>query len=200
MTLPLDRDIDVPVLVVLLEEPIAVVSGALVWLDAATYRLRLAGASATVGRRLVATVGSDRLPGRIVGVTGDLVSVARTEVHGADDRACPRMAARFPLTWSIAADAEALDAGSPSGGPARDAMSESLSVSGVSLIVASGPPSVGDRLRIAVVIDPGAAPYPLLAVVRRVDAIAGEWLIGAEFVEMDEATFDAFTDLTLRSL
>lgn len=191
MSIAFDKDIEVEAFVVLLDDPIAVVSGVLLWVGAERYRLRLDAPHLAPGMRLLVTVGTERLPGRIEAIEGSVFSVARTEVHGTDDRACPRVGAQFPLVWSLIG---------PPSGPARAAMSEGVSVSGVNFDVAVDPPAVGARLHIEATLTPGAAASPIEAIVRRAQATASGWSIGVEFVDMEEATFDALTDLTLQYL
>lgn len=190
MSIAFDKDIEVEAFVVLLDDPIAVVSGVLLWVGAERYRLRLDSPHLAAGMRLLVTVDTDRLPGRIEAIEGSVVTVARTEVHGTDDRACPRVGAQFPLVWSVV--------GAASG--ARAAMSEGVSVSGVNFDVAVDPPAVGARLHIEATLTPGAVASPIEAIVRRAQPTATGWSVGVEFVDMDEATFDALTDLTLQYL
>lgn len=198
MTIPIGQVVEHEAFVVLLEEPVSVVAGVLVRLDEDAFAIRLAAGGATIGGRLVVTVGSERLAGRVTAIAGDLVSVARTGVHGTDDRACPRVGAEVPLRWRRAAPGDGWRDASDDA--VREAMSDGVSVSGVSFDVDADPPTVGERLRIDAGLEPGAAASAILAIVRRVVPMRGGWSVAVEFVDMDEAAFDALTDLTLSHL
>jgi hypothetical protein len=200
MKTSLSTDVEIPVMVVLIEDPVAVVPAVLLRLEPAELSLRLDTAGASVGERVVAAAGSTTLPGRITAIDGPILTVTRTGLHGSDDRAAPRVKAPVQLAWWTDGDPAAWLAGAAATGPRRVASGDDVSLSGVRFTVAAEPPVVGDRLMLEAEINPGQAPHRLVAVVRRCWASVGEWTVAVSFVEMDEATAEALLDLTLQKL
>jgi hypothetical protein len=197
--IPIGTDLQLPVMVVFVGEDVTVVSGTLLRLDADQARLRVDAAEAKVGRRLVIAGGDAKIPGRITAIDGGVVTVARDVAHGTDNRAAPRVRAPVELTWWTAGDADGWLAGAAPTGPSRTAHGDDVSISGVSFHVDADPPRIGDRLFFEAVVDPAVPASRMVGLVRRQVAIPGGWVIGVEFAEMDESTFDSIADLTLRN-
>jgi hypothetical protein len=181
MPIPLDRDVDVPVTVVLLGDPVAVLAGTLVRLTATEIHLVLP-AGAGPGRRLVASGQGEKLSGRISSVVGTRVIADRGEVHGTDARAAPRVPARAGLRWRTDT------------GWAETAIAD-LSVAGVRFAAEVAPPPLGARIDLSLRI--GSATHPVVALVRRSEASPHGCVVGAEFAEIPDEASDAIADLTL---
>lgn len=193
-------NVEIPVMVVLIEDPVAVVPAVLLRLEPAELSLRLDTAGASVGERVVASSGSATLPGRITAIDGPILTVARTGLHGSDERAAPRVTAPVQLAWWTDGEPAAWLAGAAATGPRRVASGDDVSLSGVRFTVAAEPPAIGDRLLLEAELNPGQTPHRLVAVVRRCWASAGKWTVAVGFVEMDDATVEALFDLTLQNL
>jgi hypothetical protein len=190
MDIPVGQDVEIPVRLVLVGEPFALVPAVLLRVDATALRLRVdPSGGATLGRRAVVAFADQKLPGRITAVDGPNIALAREEAHGTDDRAAPRVHAPLTITWWRASDPSAR----------REAEADDLSVSGLRFAVSSDPPSSGESVVLTARLG-GKEAHRLVAVVRRVAPVDGGWSIAAEFADMDEAAFEALSDLTLANL
>lgn len=184
MTIPLGEDVELPVTVVLLGDPVAVLQATLVRLEAEAFHLR-ADPAIEVGRRLVASAATLKLSGQVFALHGATAHVRRAAVHGTDDRAAPRVFAPRSLRWR-------------SGDRWADAAIADLSVAGVRFTASTPAPPLGERVEFALRL--GAAVHAIRGLVRRSEATPAGCEVAAEFAEMSDDASDAIADLTLRSL
>jgi hypothetical protein len=176
----------IPVTVVILGQMPIVLRGTLVATADAEFTVDIDGPGATLGSRIVVAGAQAKLAGQITALVANRATVARTDVHGTDDRGAPRVSAPVSLVWRRGDD------------PWRPASADDVSISGARFLTQSEPPAVGDKITLALALGPGRR-HQVDALVRRSGASANGYTIGVEFLEVDDATSDALTDLTLRS-
>ncbi|MEZ4242110.1 MAG: PilZ domain-containing protein [Myxococcota bacterium] len=204
MLIPVGEEVSVPVTVVVLGPEPEVVSARLCRLEEGELLVEMSR-PAPVGTRVIVTAGDRiKLPGRVLDEQDGRWVVSREGVRATDDRAAPRFATVLDLRWRVAeADGPRWIAGGTDPGPFVSFQGPAdLSLSGLCFDCSGLVPQVGTQLLLALALAPDHPErrHRALGAVRRIEAGHERILLGVEFVDLPESTFDALSDYTLRNL